>query len=55
VSIKVKKVVEKPDKNQRHKLSQEEKYLISAFKQGDLLKEGKLKTIDAKAFLTDIS
>ncbi len=42
----------KPAKNQS--LTQEELHLISAFKQGDLLKTGKLKTVDAKAFLNDL-
>ncbi|WP_419801404.1 hypothetical protein [Mucilaginibacter sp.] len=55
MSIKVKKVVEKPNKNQRQKLSQEEKHLISAYKQGYLLKAGKLKMVDAKAFLTELN
>lgn len=39
---------------QKQKLTQEEKHLVGAFKQGDLLKEGKLKTVDAKAFLNDL-
>lgn len=50
---KAKIVVNQPAKN--HKLTQEEKHLISAFKQSDLLKEGKLKTVDAKTFLNDLS
>lgn len=49
---KAKIVVSQPTKNQ--KLTQEEKHLISAFKQGDLLKQGKLETVDAKAFLNDL-
>lgn len=49
---KAKILADQPIKKQ--KLSQEEKHLVSAFKQGNLLKEGKLKTVDAKAFLNDL-
>ncbi len=51
---KAKIVVDKPIEIQLKKLTLEEKHLVSAFKQGDLLKTGKLKMIDAKAFLNDL-
>ncbi len=51
---KAKIVVEELKEKDLQKLTQEEKHLISAFKQGDLLKVGKLKTVDAKAFLNDL-
>lgn len=38
----------------KQSLTQEEAHLVSAFKQGDLLKSGKLKTTDAKSFLNDL-
>ncbi|MVN21833.1 hypothetical protein [Mucilaginibacter arboris] len=47
---KAKMVTDKPVENQLQKLTQEEKHLLSAFKQADLLKAGKLTTVDAKAF-----
>lgn len=48
---KAKLIADKPVERLVPALTQEEKHLVSAFKQGDLLKEGKLKTVDAKAFL----
>lgn len=51
---KAKMLADKPVRNHGLKLSQEEKHLVSAFKQGDLLKAGKLKTVDAKEFLNDL-
>jgi len=51
---KAKIVVDKPIEIQLKKLTLEEKHLVSAFKQGDLLKTGQLKMIDAKAFLNDL-
>ena len=35
-------------------LSGEEKHIVSALKQTDLLNEGKLQTMDAKTFLDDL-
>lgn len=35
--------------------SEEERHIVSALKQADLLKEGKLETVDAKKFLNDLS
>jgi len=35
-------------------LTQEEKHIVSALKQADLLKEGKLQTVDAKKFLNEL-
>ncbi len=51
---KAKLVADKPVESLVPKLTQEEKHLVSAFKQGDLLKKGKLKTVDAKTFLDDL-
>lgn len=35
-------------------LTQEEKHIVNALKQADLLKEGKLPTMDAKKFLNEL-
>lgn len=35
-------------------LTQEEKHIVGALKQADLLKEGKLQTVDAKKFLNEL-
>lgn len=38
----------------KNSLTPEEVHLVSAFKQGDLLKSGKLKTVNARDFLNDL-
>lgn len=35
-------------------LTNEESHLVSAFKQGDLLKAGQLEMVDAREFLNDL-
>lgn len=47
LGISFKAVKDKP-------LTQEEKHIVSALKQIDLLSEGKLQTVDAKKFLNEL-
>ena len=42
-------------KSKKQLLTQEEVHIISAFKQADLQKAGKLKTVDAKEFLNNLN
>ncbi|RYE28629.1 MAG: hypothetical protein EOP42_16375 [Sphingobacteriaceae bacterium] len=40
--------------SKKNSLTPEEVHLVSAFKQGDLLKSNQLKTVDAREFLNDL-
>ncbi len=51
---KAKLVTDKSTKNLVHKLTKEERHLVSTFKQADLLEAGELKTVNAKKFLNDL-
>ena len=51
---KAKLISAETNKKEIQNLTQEEKHVINAFKQGDLLKIGKLKTVDAKDFLNGL-